>query len=318
MNPNDYRAAPVAAVDETAPAACAGRQQSLWSVEPQAQIPGVREVLVVASGKGGVGKSTVTVNLASALQRNGYRVGVLDADLYGPSVARMLGTGAGLKTGNKGCPVPARSHGIYSVSVANVLPPEAALAWKGPLVAQALMQMFYEVAWPDLDMLLVDLPPGTGDVQLTILEQVPVTGALLVTTPQRLAVMDAERGVAIFHELDIPVVGVVENMDRYLCPCCGEDQPLFIAGGAAELARRKHVAFLGGIPLDPAAHECADNGTPIVVASPDSAASQTFLALARHVADAVRRERRLREREADEAARAAHQAFWERLLDECE
>lgn len=316
MNKTDGHVHPLPRLDAANAAACVGHDTNPWSAPPQAQIPGVDDVLVIASGKGGVGKSTVTVNLACALRHRGLRIGVLDADLYGPSVARMLGTGAGLATDEQGGIVPTESHGIHSVSVANVLPPEAALAWKGPLVAQALMQMFYDVAWPKLDMLLVDLPPGTGDVQLTILEQVSITGAVLVTTPQRLAVADAERGVSIFHEVDIPVLGVVENMNRYVCPCCGEQQPLFTAGGAAELAGRKCVAFLGAIPLEPQAHEHADHGTPIVVGRPDCTASQAFMALAERVEEAVRRERRLRERVADDSARAAHQAFWERLLEE--
>jgi ATP-binding protein involved in chromosome partitioning len=316
MSTNARHGTILAATPPSVGAASAQRDQDPWSTEPLTPVPGVGDVVVVASGKGGVGKSTVTVNLAAALKQNGHRVGVLDADLYGPSVARMLGTGAGLEIDVQRRIVPAQSHGIYSVSVANVLPPEAALAWKGPLVAQALMQMFYEVAWPDLDMLLVDLPPGTGDVQLTILEQVPISGAVLVTTPQRLAVIDAERGIALFHELDIPVMGVVENMGHYICPCCGEEQPLFPGRGATALAHRKHVPFLGSIPLDPGAHALADGGTPIVMARRKGGVSRAFTLLAAQVADAVRRERRLREREADEAARAAHQAFWERLLDE--
>jgi ATP-binding protein involved in chromosome partitioning len=316
MSHNDRRPLASPMVDDTAAAACASYAHEPWQAETPAEIAGVDEVVLVASGKGGVGKSTVTVNLASALQGMGKRVGVLDADLYGPSVARMLGTSAGLDTDEQGRVVPAESSGIYSVSVANVLPPEAALAWKGPLVAQGLMQMFHEVAWPNLDILLVDLPPGTGDVQLTILEQVPVTGAILVTTPQRLALVDAERGIALFHEMDIPVLGVVENMESYICPCCGEEQLLFPGIGVAELARHKYVALLGGIPLDPRAHELADAGTPLVVGNPNSAASRAFLALAEKVAQTVERERRAREREADEAARTAHQAFWERLLDD--
>lgn len=295
---------------------CNQSEPGPWSRSALAPIAGVDDVVVIASGKGGVGKSTVTVNLTCALRQQGYRVGVLDADVYGPSVAHMLGTGAELQIDERGRTEPAESHGIYSVSVANVLPPEAALAWKGPLVGQALMQMFHEVAWPQLDMLLVDLPPGTGDVQLTILEQVPVTGAVLVTTPQRLAVVDAERGVAIFHELDIPVIGVVENMRHYVCPCCGEEQPLFAGAGAAALAQRTHVACLGSIPMEPGARAHADNGVPLTLAAPNAPISRAFQALAERVAEAVQRERRLRELDTDEAARAAHRAFWERLLDD--
>lgn len=287
-----------------------------WYAEPQEPIENVRDVLLVASGKGGVGKSTVTVNLACALKREGDRVGVVDADLYGPSVARMLGTDPGLELNERGRIIPAESYGIYSVSVANVLPPEAALAWKGPLVAQTLKQMFYEVAWPELDVLLVDLPPGTGDVQLTILEQVPVTGAVLVTTPQRLALADVERGVALFHDLDIPVFGVVENMSRYVCPCCGEAQPLFAAAGTSELAKHKYVPYLGEIPLDPAAHRYADDGLPLVLSPPEGPVSQAMHKLAQQVKAAIQREYRSRLRETDEKTRAAHEAFWEHLLDE--
>jgi len=251
--------------------------QDVMYGEPQADIPGVRDVVLIASGKGGVGKSTVTVNLACALQAQGQRVGVLDADLYGPSIARMLGALGALEYGENGLPLPMETHGIPSMSMANIIPPEAALAWKGPLVAQALVQMFREVAWPELDILLVDLPPGTGDVQLTILEQIPVTGTVLVTTPQKLALSDARRGVALFHDLDIPVIGLVENMETYICPCCGEAQALFPRGGAQALAADKHVAYLGGIPLDPGAQAQADGGTPLYIAAGSSALREALM-----------------------------------------
>ncbi|ROR31970.1 Mrp/NBP35 family ATP-binding protein [Inmirania thermothiophila] len=279
-------------------------------------IPGVEDVVLVASGKGGVGKSTVAANLACALARRGRRVGIVDADIYGPSVARMMGTGQGLDLDEQGRVIPAHSHAVWSVSVANALPPEAAVVWKGPLVAQAVMQMFREVAWPDLEILLVDLPPGTGDVQLTILEQVPVTGAVIVSTPQRLAAVDAERGIAMFHDLDIPVFGVVENMDAYVCPCCGERQRLFAEGGVELLARRRHVRYLGGIPLDPGAQELADSGRPLVVAAPESEAAKAFDRVAEAVERAVAQERRAREAVISDEARAEHEAFWEGLLED--
>ncbi|RCX22414.1 P-loop NTPase [Thioalbus denitrificans] len=296
-------------------AAAARRAEDPWYAEPQSPVPGVRDVVLVGSGKGGVGKSTVTVNLACALAAQGLRVGVADADLYGPSVARLLGTGAGLAHGEDGRTVPALAHGVHAVSVANILPPEAALAWKGPLVAQALLQLFHEVAWPDLDLLLVDLPPGTGDVQLTLLEQVPVSGALLVTTPQRLALADAERGIALFHELDIPVFGLVENMSHYVCPCCGEHQPLFPEGGVRDLAARRHVSYLGSVPLDPAGQALADGGTPLVAAQPEAAAAQAFIAMAERLRAAVELERRALDRSPEAGGREAHAAFWEQLLD---
>jgi len=277
-------------------------------------LPGIREVLLVASGKGGVGKSTVAVNLACAMAGKGLHVSLLDADLYGPSVARMLGTGQ-LARDARGRVQPAGAYGLHAMSVANLLPAEAALVWKGPLIAQAVMQMFHEVAWPDSDVLIVDLPPGTGDVQLTILEQVPVSGALVVTTPQQVAVADAARAIALFHQRDVPVFGVVENMDRFVCPCCGEEQALFPTGAAQQLTARTCVPHLGGIALDVEGQACADAGTPLVLARPDSLAAQAFRRLADTVASSLERERRARERSADETAEQAHRAFWERLLD---
>ncbi|MEJ2455117.1 MAG: P-loop NTPase [Candidatus Thiodiazotropha sp.] len=240
-----------------------------WYAEPQEPVAGIGDIVLVASGKGGVGKSTVTVNLACAMERLG-----------------------------------------------NVLPPEAGLVWKGPLVAQALVQMFRELAWPELDILLVDMPPGTGDVALTILEQIPLSGALLVTTPQRLSTVDAARGVALLHDLDIPVFGLIENMASYVCPCCGEAQPLFPEGAAEDLAVRKHVRYLGGLPLDPEGQACADRGEPLVVARPEGAVAAAFASLAQEVESALQRERAFRRRDADAQARAEHEMFWENLLDD--
>lgn len=284
--------------------------------EPLEPVTGIENIVLVASGKGGVGKSTVTVNLACELARDGKRVGILDADLYGPSITRMMGTDTELPISDDGRSIPVQNHGVWALSVGNVLPPEAALVWKGPLVAQTLLQMFRDVAWPELDILLIDLPPGTGDVTLTILEQIPVTGAVLVTTPQKLSVVDAARGVAMFHDLDIPVFGVIENMDRYICPCCGEEQELFPGGSAQSLAGRKHVKFLGGIPLDPEGHDCADNGTPLVISKPDGLVAQAFSSLADEVKQAVKREQLFNAHETDAQTQAEHQEFWENLLDE--
>ncbi len=284
--------------------------------EPLEPLPGIGDVLLVASGKGGVGKSTVTVNLACTLRGMGLRVGVLDADLYGPSVARLLGTDRALECDPSGRVIPALNHGIHAVSVANVLPPEAALVWKGPLVAQALVQMFREVAWPELDVLLVDLPPGTGDVQLTILEQIPVSGALIVTTPQRLALADVDRGITLFHDLDIPVFGVVENMSHYVCPCCGEVQALFPVAGTEALARRRHVQFLGRIPLDPEGQCLADSGRPLVTVHPQGAVAQALGGVAQAVVRSIEQERRYRERPADPGLQAQQRALWEELLED--
>jgi ATP-binding protein involved in chromosome partitioning len=243
-------------------------------------------------------------------------VGVLDADLYGPSIARMLGTETALEYDAQGRAIPAIGHGIQTVSVAQRIPPEAALVWKGPLVAQTLLDMFRGVAWPDLDLLLVDLPPGTGDVPLTILEQIPVSGAILVTTPQRLAQMDAERGIDLFHQLDIPVFGLVENMAHAICPGCGEIQPLFPDADVAALARRRHVPYLGSLPLDPAGQALADAGQPLVEARPESPFSLSFRQIARQVRQALEQEGRARLRDADPNTQAAHAAFWERLMED--
>lgn len=287
-----------------------------WYAEPQEPVEGIGDIVLVASGKGGVGKSTVTVNLACTLHRMGKRVGILDADLYGPSISRILGTTGELPVNDEGRVMPARNHGIWAVSVGNVLPPEAGLVWKGPLVVQALVQMFRDLAWPELDILLVDLPPGSGDVALTILEQIPVSGALLVTTPQRMSVVDAARGVALFHDLDIPVFGLIENMNRYICPCCGEEQSIFPHGAAEALAVRKHMKYLGGIPLDPEGQTCADRGDPLVVFRSEGAVADAFQRVAQEVEVALERERTFRRRDADERIQAEHEMFWESLLDE--
>jgi ATP-binding protein involved in chromosome partitioning len=212
--------------------------------------------------------------------------------------------------------MPVRNHGVWAASIGNVLPPEAGLVWKGPLVAQTLLQMFRELAWPELDILLVDMPPGTGDVALTILEQIPLSGALLVTTPQQMSTRDAARGVALFHDLDIPVFGLVENMDRYICPCCGEEQSLFPRGAVDALAARKHVKYLAGIPLDPEGQQCADRGEPLVVTRPDGAVATAFAHLAGEVEEALSREREFRRRDADSRIRSEHEQFWENLLDD--
>lgn len=272
--------------------ACADTGQSAATVA--SPVAGIKDIVCIASGKGGVGKSTITVNLACALKAKGFSVGVLDADIHGPSVALLLGTGEGVEATPNGRAKPKMTHGIASLSVGNLLPPEAGLVWKGPLIAQAVEQLFHDVSWPDLDVLLVDLPPGTGDVQLTILERIAVTGAVIVSTPQRLAAVDAERGIALFHEFDIPVFGLIENMAGYICPCCGEAQNLFPTGSIEMLARKRHVAYLGAVPLDPAAQAAADNGAPLALADARSGAADAIHAIAARVATAIERESRMR------------------------
>lgn len=277
-------------------------------------VKGVADILLVASGKGGVGKSTVSVNLACALARKGKKVGLLDADLYGPSIQRMMGTGGELMQDDSGNAIPGQTHGVWSLSMGNLTPPEAPITWKGALVAQALLQMFREVNWPDLDVLVVDLPPGTGDIQLTILEQIPICGAIVVTTPQELAVADAERAVVMFHDLGLPVFGLVENMNAYICPCCGEHQQLYPSGTAARLARKRHISMLTGIPLDPSAQEFADNGTPLVLSSPDSLAAKSLLELAEEVNEAIRREKLAQIFRRKDFGNPEAEEFWDNLL----
>ncbi len=274
-------------------------------------VAGVREIVLVGSGKGGVGKSTISVNLAAALAAHGARAGIVDLDLSGPSVARLMGTTEAPELNDQGLAIPGKRHGVHVISIADMVPPEQAIAWKGPLVAQAVEQLIREVAWPDLDILVVDLPPGTGDVLLTVLEQIPVAGAVVVTTPERMATIDAERAISLFHEHDIPVFGTVTNMAEYICPCCGDRQPLFDTGKAADVARRRHVADLGSVPADPTASGHAAEGKPIVVASPDGPVGQAVSELAVAVQAAIRREREGTSRRA-----AQDQMIWELLQDE--
>ena len=253
-------------------------------------VAGVRDIVLVGSGKGGVGKSTIAVNLAVSLAEAGTRTGIVDLDLSGPSVARLTGTGAAPDLGPDGLAVPRERHGLHVISVADMIPPEQAVAWKGPLIAQAVEQLIREVAWPDLDVLVVDLPPGTGDVLLSVVEQIPVTGVVVVTTPEKMATIDAERAVALFHEHDIPVFGIVRNMETFICPCCGEEQKLYETTGSAKVAKKTHVADLGSIPADPGAARQAAEGVPIAVADPDGAMGRAFAGLARSVHQAITRD----------------------------
>lgn len=279
-------------------------------------VKGVTNILLVASGKGGVGKSTVSVNLACALAAKGKRIGLLDADLYGPSIQRMMGTKGELKLDTNGHAIPEFTHGVYSLSMGNLTPPESPITWKGALVAQALLQLFHEVSWPELDVLIVDLPPGTGDIQLTILEQIPISGAIVVTTPQELAVADAERAIVMFHAPGLPVFGVIENMNAYICPCCGENQELYPSGTASRLARKRHISMLTGIPLDPAAQEYADNGAPLVLSAPESAAAKSFARLADEVDLALAREETAQVFRKKDIDNPEAEEFWGNLLPE--
>lgn len=243
-------------------------------------IPGIGAVIAVASGKGGVGKSTTTVNLAFALARKGLSVGILDADIYGPSMPRLLGRSDKPQTIDDRRIRPLEAHGVKVMSIGFLVDPETPMIWRGPMVVSALTQMLRDVDWGELDVLVVDMPPGTGDTQLTLAQNVPLAGAVVVSTPQDLALIDARKGLAMFEKVDVPILGIVENMSHFICPHCGERSDIFGSGGAREEAARLGVRFLGEIPLHMAIRELSDAGTPIVIAEPDSAQASAFLQVA--------------------------------------
>lgn len=245
-------------------------------------IKGVRNTIAVASGKGGVGKSTVAANLAVALAKAGAKVGLLDADVYGPSIPLMMGQ-HGKPLVRDGKIVPLEAHGVQVMSIGFLLDPEKALIWRGPLVAQLITQFLNDVLWEDLDYLVIDLPPGTGDVQLTLTQKIPLSGAVIVTTPQDVALADAVKGLKMFQEVKTPVIGIVENMSGFVCPCCGEVTPIFGEGGGKRTAEAHGVPFLGEIPIEPQVRAGGDTGDPIVAAHPDSVTAKAF----ENVAEAV-------------------------------
>ena len=247
-------------------------------------LAGVRNIIAVASGKGGVGKSTTAVNLALALLQEGARVGILDADIYGPSQPQMLGIADRRPDSDDGkTMLPLEAHGLQ----ANSIGAEQPMVWRGPMVTQALRQLLFETRWNELDYLVIDLPPGTGDIQLTLAQTVPVTGAVIVTTPQDIALLDARRGLKMFEKVGIPLLGIVENMSIHICSKCGHAEHIFGEGGARRMCADYGVPFLGGLPLDIRIREQADSGRPTVVADPDGAVAQTYRAIARKVAVAV-------------------------------
>lgn len=252
-------------------------------------LPGVKNVIAVGSGKGGVGKSTVAVNLAVALAMEGAKVGLLDADVYGPSIPLMMGIRQAPETVN-GKLVPLRQHGVSLMSLGFLMPDDAShVIWRGPMVGSAVRQMLVDCEWGDLDYLLVDLPPGTGDAQLTLAQSVPLTGAVVVMTSQDVAVNIASKAVGMFRRLNVPILGVVGNMDSFACPCCGTLTPIFTRGGSEQAAEKLGVPFLGSIPLDPATVEHGDHGVPTVMAEPGSPQAQAFRTVARNVASGVTR-----------------------------
>jgi len=248
-----------------------------------ALLPDVKAIIAVASGKGGVGKSTTTVNLALALRDQGLKVGLLDADIYGPSIPRMLGI-TGEPSSSDGTHLdPMEGHGIKCMSMGFLVEEETPIIWRGPMAQTALVQMMRDVKWGDLDVLMIDMPPGTGDVQLTMAQQVPLTGAVIVSTPQDIALLDARKGLNMFRQVDVPVLGIVENMSYFKCPHCGERTDVFSHGGAKEEADLLQMPFLGEIPLDIQIRETSDSGHPIVDHSPDSEHAKAYKAIATNV-----------------------------------
>jgi ATP-binding protein involved in chromosome partitioning len=249
----------------------------------KAPLPGVRHIVAVASGKGGVGKSTTAANLALALLGMGYKVGVLDSDIYGPSMQRVLGVTGKPETTPQKKMVPKQAHGLKVMSMGFLVPEDTAMIWRGPMVMGAIQQLLREVDWGELDFLIVDMPPGTGDAQLTLAQSVPLAGAVIVSTPQDLALIDAARGVTMFNKVAVPVLGIVENMSTFICPNCQHETPIFGHGGARTEASRLGVHFLGEIPLDMAIRVTSDNGTPIVVDQPDGPHAAAYRAVAENV-----------------------------------
>jgi ATP-binding protein involved in chromosome partitioning len=259
-------------------------------------VPGVKNIIAVASGKGGVGKSTTAVNLALALHAEGARVGILDADIYGPSIGMMLGVPEGKRPDTKENKyfVPMEAHGLQANSMAFVVTDKTPMVWRGPMVSGAVMQLLQQTLWNELDYLILDMPPGTGDIQLTIAQKVPVTGAVIVTTPQDIALLDGKKGIEMFRKVEIPVLGVVENMSVHICSNCGHEEPLFGHGGGERIAAEYDTTLLGQLPLHLTIREQTDGGTPSVVAEPDSEVARRYKDIARRVgAELSTRERNL-------------------------
>jgi ATP-binding protein involved in chromosome partitioning len=247
-------------------------------------LPGVRNIIAVASGKGGVGKSTTSVNLALALAAEGATVGVLDADIYGPSIPRMLGISGRPDSSDGKTIQPKRNHGLQAMSIGLLIDEDTPMIWRGPMVTQALQQLLNDTAWDDLDYLIIDLPPGTGDIQLTLCQKVPVTAAIIVTTPQDIALLDAKKALKMFEKVEVPVLGIVENMAVHVCSKCGHAEHVFGEGGGERMAQQYAVPLLGSLPLEIGIREQADSGFPTVASAPESSAAQSYRLIARTAA----------------------------------
>ena len=257
--------------------------------EPSRILPGVKYTIAVASGKGGVGKSTVSTNLALAIRALGHTVGLLDADIYGPSQQMMLGIEGRPVVGDDEKIVPMENHGVKTMSLGLITRPDEPVIWRGPMVMKALDQFLTDVNWGELDFMIIDLPPGTGDAQLTLTQKVPLTGAVVVTTPQDVALIDARKGLAMFRKVNVPVLGIVENMSYFICRHCGEREEIFGHGGGKKTAEMLGVPFLGEVPIDPKVVAGGDSGQPIVVLEPNSPAAQAFVSLAKQVVDQIQK-----------------------------
>ncbi|MBI4342484.1 MAG: iron-sulfur cluster carrier protein ApbC [Candidatus Omnitrophica bacterium] len=250
-------------------------------------VPTVKNIIPIASGKGGVGKSTVSANLALALSRTGARVGLMDADVYGPTIPTLLGITAAPEVDAQNRITPVESHGLKVISMGFFMKPEEAVVWRGPMLHKTVQQFLGGVLWGELDYLLVDLPPGTGDVQLSLCQSIPVTGAVIVSTPQDVALNVAQKAIAMFKKLNAPILGVIENMSHYVCPHCGTTDEIFGTGGAQRTAERMDLPFLGAIPLATPVRVASDDGIPIVISQPDSPAAQAFVQAAERLAAQV-------------------------------
>jgi ATP-binding protein involved in chromosome partitioning len=247
-------------------------------------VPGIKNIIAIASGKGGVGKSTTAVNLALALLAEGATVGILDADIYGPSQPMMLGIAGRPESKDGKSLEPMEGHGLQAISIGFLIDIDTPMVWRGPMVTQALEQLLKDTRWRELDYLVVDLPPGTGDIQLTLAQKVPVTGAVIVTTPQDIALIDARKGLKMFEKVGIPILGIVENMSIHICPNCGHESHIFGEGGAARMSKDYGTELLGQLPLDSSIREHADSGKPTLVADPDGRVAAIYKQIARRCA----------------------------------
>jgi len=248
------------------------------------RMQGIKNIIVVASGKGGVGKSTTSANLALALVAEGASVGLLDADIYGPSQPRMMGISGNPESADGKTIEPMRNYGVQCMSIGFLIDEDQPMVWRGPMVTQALEQLLRDTRWEDLDYLIIDMPPGTGDTQLTLSQKVPLAGALIVTTPQDIALLDARKGLEMFRKVEVPVLGIIENMSTHICSSCGHEEHIFGAGGGAAMAAECEVELLGSLPLDIRIREQADGGQPTVVAEPDSTIAEAYREIARKMA----------------------------------